>query len=240
MDTLVFFSPAKDSTKIGSFDDIVHGSKRIRIIYHAENPSPVQKFIFPIKIKKLTKNAWFFQNDFSAKYKGKKIYRDGFDLALYHLPKIFSLAANEKPIVVLTSSITHIYLLKPLIMKNKNITFLTHSSLKDEFSEKLLDEYGIGGGCHDSIDFSGKATLIMPGGESLQKHAADTIINLSKSPIPWQCTQPDKVIYKVPGVFKNVKHIFRNAPALETALSFLGMDFSCAKPISVNFNKQKV
>ncbi len=240
MDTLIFFSPAKDKTKVGHYDDIIHNGKKIRIIYHADNPTPLQKLIFSLKIRKLTKNACFFQNNFSSKYKGKKIYHDGAELALYHLPQIFSLTANGKPIVVLTSSITHIYLLKPLIMKNKNITFLTHSSLKDEFSEKLLDEYGIGNGCQDSLDFSGKATLIMPGGELFQKQTADAIINLSKGPIPWQCTEPDKVIYKVPGIFKNVKHIFRNAPALETALCFLGMDFSCAKPISVNFNKQKV
>ncbi len=240
MDTLIFFSPAKDNAKVGSFEDIIHRDKRIRIIYHAESPSALQKFIFPLKIKKLTKNALFFQNDFLAKYKGEKIYHDGTELAIYHLPEIFTITANEKPIVVLTTSITHIYLLKPLVMKNKNITFLTHSSLKEEFAEKLLDEYGIGNGCFDSVEFSGKASLIMPGGEALQKHPADYIINLSPAPIPWQCTKPDKIIYKVPQIFKNVKHVFRNAPALETALRFLEMDFSCTKPISVNFNKQKV
>ena len=239
MDTLIFFVPETALYKGGSFEDIIYNDKCIRIIYIKPEQNPLEKLIFPIKIKKLTKNSCFFQNDYTCKLKHNKIYKSGHSLFFFHLPQILKICAPKTPIVVLTASTSHIYTLKPLIMSRKNISFYTYDTLTDEFSEKLLYEYGISGGCRNIIPTEDSALLVMPGGEDLLKEGADTIINLSKSKIPWHCITPENISFKPPPLFKKARHIFRRADALETALTFFGLDFSSCSPVSVKFNKQK-
>lgn len=240
METMIFFVPETALFKGGSFEDLIYGGKRVRIIYHKHDLNRAARLIFSLKIKKLTADAKFFLNEFSEKFKGEKIYRSGHDITLCHLPQIIKIAAPKKPVVIFSATPSHIQLLKPLIMSQKNISFVTHPRLIEEFSEKLLTEYGISGGAAEEVNLRGRVAVLMPGGENFSPQGADTIINLSKCAIAWRNISPENILFSPPSFLKNAKHIFRHADTLETALSFFNADFSEAVPISVKINKQKV
>ena len=55
---------------------------------------------------------------------------------------------------------------------------ITSALVSEEFSEKLLTEYGISGGAAEDVNLRGRVAVLMPGGENFSPQGADTIINL--------------------------------------------------------------
>ena len=109
--------------------------------------------------------------------------------------------------------------------------------MEERFSEKLLEEFGITGAVATNINTFGRSIIIMPGGEFFSPEGAYTIINLSKSEIPWKGISPDNISFKAPKPLKTVSHFIRQSDIMETVLNFFNLDYSSAVPVSVKFNK---
>ncbi len=223
--------PPDGRQKTGEHEDFGVGRGTVRIRYFDKDAAPLKRMFFGRALKKLPDKDTAFCDAGGAVF-GERFYKDGRDLALFHMKSIClaALDGEGKDVVICSKSLSDCEELRDIIL-SFNVKILTTAGKTAGFRRYLAEEFGIADGAGAAAP-DGKCVIVTENCGDFALKGAKEIINISGAPLNMPCITPKTLFFKPPGEIKSAPPLLKRCDYLQTALDFFGLSYENTKFIS--------